>query len=277
MRANTSKVFMFFGYLGMFFFAFWTVVPFVWLIYSSFKTHREIILSVFAFPNGFYLGNFQKAIFDGNLGWFTFNSFFLSSATTLLVILFATLCGFAFAKFKSKYTAILYAFLMLGLLVTVQSALIPIFITEIQVGLNNTYLGLLIPYVAFSLPFAIYLAKAYIDNIQNEIIEAAILDGASTWQIYKNVILPISGPIIATISIFIFLSIWNEFALALTLTSDDTVRTLPVGINSLLGGLSTDYGLQMATLLYGMAPLLIFYVAFRKSILKGFGSGAVKG
>jgi raffinose/stachyose/melibiose transport system permease protein len=277
MKPKASKFFMFFGYLGMSFFTIWTIVPFIWLIYSSFKTHREIIISVFALPNSFYLGNFQKAFIDGNLDWFTFNSFILSSLTTVLVVFFATLCGFAFAKFKSKYTVVLYALLMLGLLITVQSALIPIFITEIQLGINNTYLGLLIPYVAFSMPFAIYLAKAYINNIQNEIIEASVLDGASSWQIYKDIIIPISGPIIATISIFTFLGIWNEFVLALTLTSDDSIRTLPVGINSLLGGLSTDYGLQMATLLYGMMPLIIFYIAFRKKILKGFGGGGVKG
>ena len=277
MRVKSSKLFLYSGYTAMAFFTVWTVLPFIWLIYSSFKTHLEIITSIFALPKTFYLGNFSKAIFDGNLLSFTLNSFILSSLTTIIVIFFATLCGFAFAKLKNKYTPVLYGFLMLGLLITVQSALIPIFISETQLGIDNTYLGLLIPYVAFSLPFAIYLATAYIQNLQNEIFESSILDGASIWQIYKDMVLPMSRPIIATIAIFTFLGIWNEFALALTLTSDDSVRTLPVGINSLLGGLSTNYGLQMATLLYGMIPLIIFYIIFRKELLKGFGSGSVKG
>ncbi len=277
MRPKASKLFMFIGYMAMSFFVIWTVVPLVWLGYSSFKPHMEIVESIFAFPTSFYLGNFETAFRDGGLGWFTFNSFLLSVSTTIIVIILATLSGFAFAKIKNRFTPFLYGFIMLGLLITIQSSLIPIFLTEVKLGLNDTYLGLLIPYVAFSLPFAVYLARSYIQNLQNETFEAAILDGANLWQIYLNIVLPMSRPIIATIGIFTFLGIWNEFSLALALTSDDTVRTLPVGINSLLGGLQTDYGLQMATLLYGMLPLIVFYIIFRKELLKGFGSGSVKG
>ncbi len=277
MKAKTSKFFLFSGYIAMFFFVLWTIVPLVWLAYSAFKPHIDIVESIFSFPKSFYLGNFKMAFGDGELVWFTFNSFVLSLSTTVIVIFMSTLAGFAFSKIDNKFTPLLYGFIMLGLLITIQSALIPIFLTEIKLGINDTYIGLLIPYIAFSLPFAVYLARSFIENLQNETLEAAILDGANSWQIYCDIIMPMSRPIIATIGIFTFLGIWNEFALALTLTSDDTVRTLPVGINSLLGGLVSDYGLQMATLLYGMAPLIVFYLIFRKELLKGFGSGSIKG
>ncbi|MGY0398817.1 MAG: carbohydrate ABC transporter permease [Ostreibacterium sp.] len=277
MKPKASPLFMILGYMAMFFFFIWTIFPLIWLIYSSFKTHLEIITSVFALPKKLYLGNFINAFREGGLGWFTFNSIVLSLSTTIIVIFISTLSGFAFAKIDNKLTPFLYGFIMLGLLITAQSTLIPIFLTEIKFHLNDTYIGLLIPYVAFSLPFAVYLARSYMDSLRNEVFEAAVLDGANLWQIYWDIIFPMSRPIIATIGIFTFLGIWNEFSLALVLTSDDSVRTLPVGINSLLGGLVTDYGLQMATLLYGMLPLIFFYIIFRKELLKGFGSGSVKG
>lgn len=264
------------GYTGMFFFFIWTVFPLLWLVYSAFKTNLEIISSVFAPPETLYLGNFIKAFREGGLAWFTFNSIVLSFSTTVIVIFISTLSGFAFAKIKNRMTPYIYGFIMLGLLITVQSTLIPIFITEIKLRINDTYIGLLIPYVAFSLPFAVYLARSYMDSLKNEIIDAATLDRANLFRIYWDIVLPMSRPIIATIGIFTFLGIWNEFSLALVLTSDDTVRTLPVGINSLLGGLVTDYGLQIATLLYAMIPLIFFYIIFRKELLKGFGSGSFK-
>ena len=260
----------------MFFFFIWTVFPLLWLIYSAFKTNLEIVSSVFSPPKTLYLGNFIKAFREGGLGWFTFNSIVLSFSTTVIVIFISTLSGFAFAKIKNKLTPYIYGFIMLGLLITIQSTLIPIFITEIKLHINDTYIGLLIPYVAFSLPFAVYLARSYMDSLRNEIIDAAVLDRANLFRIYWDIVLPMSRPIIATIGIFTFLGIWNEFSLALVLTSDDTVRTLPVGINSLLGGLVTDYGLQIATLLYAMIPLIFFYIIFRKELLKGFGSGSFK-
>lgn len=276
MKTKTSALFMISGYIAMSFFVIWTIVPLIWMMYSSLKPHIDIATAIFALPTSFYLDNYTRVFEDGKLFWYTFNSLVLAFFTTFFVILISSLSGFAFAKIKSKWTPFLYGFIMLGLLVTVQSTLVPIFLTEIKLGLNDTYIGLLIPYVAFGLPFAIYLSKTYIQSLQHETFEAAIIDGASLWQIYWNIVLPMSRPILATIGIFTFLGIWNEFALALTLTSDDTVRTLPVGMNSLIGGLVTDYGLQMATLFYGMIPLMTLYIIYRKELLKGFGSGSVK-
>ena len=155
--------------------------------------------------------------------------------------------------------------------------MIPLFIVINQVGLYDTKLGVLIPYIGIGLPMGVYLATEYMRSIPGALVESARLDGASYWCIFFSIIAPMSAPVGTTIAILQISGTWNEFMLINMLTSSKENKSLPVGIQSFAGSLSTDYGKLFASLMIGLIPMLIFYLVFRKEITKGVSAGAVKG
>lgn len=266
-----------FSYIIMVIYTLLTVGPLFWMFYSSFKPHNEIIRSAFAFPKGIYYLNYVQAFNIGNLGLYFTNSIFYTVVATIITVFISLMCGYGFSKFRfKKLSNVLYLFLTLGLLITVHSVLIPLFIMELKIGIDDTRLGVLLPYIAFGLPMLVFLATTFIEGIPNSLIEAGIIDGASYLNIFIKLILPICIPVTTTMAIFSFLGNWNEFVLVLTLTSRPEIRSLPVGINSFAGGRSRDYGMQLAALVMGTAPMLIFYFFFQKQIAAGFTAGSLK-
>lgn len=260
----------------MIIFTIFSIGPLVWLFYSSFKPHADIVKAPLSFPTSWYIENFTRAWTQGNLGVYFVNSIIYSVVATTLTVLFALGSGYTFAKFNYRISNVLYAIYTLGLLITVHSVIVPLFILETKAGIDNTRIGVIIPYIVFGLPFAVYLATAYIKGMPDALEEAALIDGASYLQIFSFIIIPVARPIIATMFIYTFLSNWNEFVLVLTLTSKATIRSLPVGINSFAGGMSRDYGLQLASLVIGTVPMIVFYLLFHDQLAKGFAAGVSK-
>ncbi|MFW5688935.1 MAG: carbohydrate ABC transporter permease [Spirochaetota bacterium] len=264
------------AYLFMAFFTVLTVGPLVWLIYSSFKPHPDIVRNMFAFPTSFYLDNYARAWDLGNLGVLILNSIFYASIATAVTVYLALAAGYGFAKFGFKISNIFYVFFIMGLLVTAHSVLVPLFVMETRLGIDDTRLGVLIPYIGFGLPFMIYLATSYIKGIPDSMEEAAIIDGAGYLQVFWMIMRPLSAPVVATMLIFAFLSNWNEFVFVFVLTSREEIRSLPVGVNAFVGGLSRDFGLLFAALVIATIPMIIFYIVFREQLARGFAAGAVK-
>jgi raffinose/stachyose/melibiose transport system permease protein len=155
--------------------------------------------------------------------------------------------------------------------------MVPLFLLINTVGLYNTRLGVLISYIGISLPIGVYLSTEYIKNIPESLIESARIDGAKYRKIFTSIILPMAGPVAVTIALFTFTDVWNEFMFIFILTSRDSLKSIPVGINQFSGQHSVDYGKQFAALVIGLFPMLIFYLIFRKQITKGVIAGAIKG
>jgi len=264
------------AYVVMVFFTILTIGPLVWLLYSAFKPHIDIIHNIFALPKAFYLDNFVQAWKLGRLGIYILNSIFYSVVATSITTFLALAAGYAFAKFKYKISGFFYFFFIMGLLFTVHSVLVPLFIMETKLRIDDTRLGVLLPYVAFGLPMLIYLATAYIKGIPDSLEEAAVIDGAGYLTIFRTVIVPMAAPVIATMIIFSFLGNWNEFVFVLTLTSKTTLRSLPVGVNAFAAGLTRNYGVQFAALVIATAPMIIFYLLFHSQLARGFAAGALK-
>ncbi|MPM53271.1 Trehalose transport system permease protein SugB [bioreactor metagenome] len=253
-----------------------TIIPLTWMILSAFKPHALIVRHPLSPPVSWYIENFTLAWTQGHLGIYFINSTIYSLVATFFTVLFAMSSGYALSKFhykSSRFVSLLYT---LGLLITVHSVIVPLFIMETKLGLSNTRLGVILPYIAFGLPFQVFLATTYIKGIPDAMQESAIIDGATFIQVFLKIIIPVATPIISTMFIYTFLGNWNEFILVLTLTSDLTVRSLPVGINSFAGGMSRDYGLQFAALVIGTVPMIIFYLIFKDKIAQGFAAGALK-
>ena len=253
-----------------------TLVPLVWLCYSSLKPHPQIVRNVFALPREFFFDNYTRAWTIGDLGLYALNSVFYTIVATTITVVLALGVGYGIAKFGFKISAPIYTFFVMGLLVTAHSVLVPLFILETRLGIDDTRLGVLIPYVGFGLPFMVYLATSYIRAVPDSLEEAALIDGAGYLSIFWHVICPVSLPVIATMAIFAFVSNWNEFVFVFVLTTRQALRTLPVGVNAFAGGQSRDFGLLFAALVIATLPMILFYVAFHKQLRRGFAAGAIK-
>ena len=287
------------AYVVMGLFALLTIYPLLWLLLSSFKSTNEFRMNMLGLPIEWTVDNYVGAWKIGEFDRLIGNSILYTVGSTAGVLFFSLMAGFAFAKIKSKATAPIYGSFILGILLTVQSLMVPLFlqVTALDrlledlfrlLGLfsgeaggfrlfHDTRFGVLLIYIGSALPVGIYLSTGYIKGIPNAIIEAAQVDGAGYFRIFRSVILKMSAPIAMTLAILNIPTFWNEFALINILVSDTALKSLPLGIYKFTGALSSDYGKQFAALVIGMAPMLFFYVAFRKQITAGVAAGALKG
>jgi raffinose/stachyose/melibiose transport system permease protein len=265
-------------YLVMFIFTLLAIYPLLWLVLQSFKTTQEYLTtSKLALPKLWFAGNYSYAWRIGNFGLLLVNSVLYTGVTVISVVVLGFMAGFAFAKIKSRATPLLHGMFIIGILLTLQSIMVPLFLMVNAVGLYNTRLGILIPYIGIGLPMGVYLGTEFIRSIPDALIESARIDGAKYLRIFASIIFPMAAPVAMTVGILTFTGTWNEFMLINILTSSDTIKSIPVGINRFSGALASDYGKQFSALVIGMIPMVTFYLIFRKQITKGVAAGAVKG
>lgn len=264
------------AYLVMILFTVITIGPLVWLLYSSFKPHGEIIRSAFSLPRELHLENYTEAWHLASLGILIINSIIYSTVATLATTFLALAAGYGFSKFGYRISRFFFFFFTMGLLITVHAVILPLFVMETRINIDDTRIGVILPYIAFGLPFMVFLANSYIRGIPDSLQEAAVMDGASYLYIFRKIIVPIASPVTATMLIFSFLGNWNEFILVLTLTSRETIRSLPVGVLSFSSGRTQNYGLQFAVLVIATLPMILFYVFFHNQLARGFAAGALK-
>ena len=264
-------------YIVMSLFALMTLYPIFWLIMNSFKTTREFQVSQLAFPRAPTLQNYVEAWKMGDFGLLFPNSVLYTLGATAGIIFLSLMAGFAFAKLKSRATKPIYNSFVIGILLTTQTLMIPLFLEVNLLGLYNTRLAVLLVYIGAGLPIGIYLATEYIKAIPSAVVESARIDGAGFFTIFLKIIVPMSVPVATTLAMLNITGLWNEFALINILVSKTELKSLPLGIYKFSGSLSTDYGKQFAALTIGMVPMLVFYIIFRKQITKVVAAGAIKG
>jgi raffinose/stachyose/melibiose transport system permease protein len=285
------------AYVIMGVFAAMTIYPMIWLLINSFKSTTEFRVDKIGLPEKWFPVNYVGAWNVGEFGTFIPNSIIYTAAATLGVLFLSIIAGFAFAKIRSRATPILYGSFVMGILLSIQSVMVPLFIEVSQLDnllgslfqalgimkatnfhlFYNTRIGMILIYIGAGLPIAIYLATEYIKGIPNALVEAARIDGASFYRIFRSVIVPMAVPIATTIAILNVPGIWNEFALINIIISKNELKSIPLGIMRFDGTRQTDYGKIFAALVVGMTPMLLFYIIFRKQITKGVTGGAVKG
>lgn len=286
------------AYFIMGLFTFMTIFPVVWMIYSSFKSNADYMLDKVGLPKEWIFSNYEGAWTLGTFDKLIGNSVIYTILGAIGIIFFAVLAGFAFAKLKNRATGPIYGSFVMGILLSITSLMVPLFLEVSQldkllgdlfiaIGLlkagsefhffYNTWFGVIIIYVGSGLPMAVFLCTEYLKSIPDSLVEAARIDGAGYYQIFWRIILPMAAPIATTVAVITVPNLWNEFALINILVSDENLKSLPLGILRFNGSRSTDYGKSFAALTIGMVPMLVFYIAFRKQITKGVSGGAVKG
>jgi raffinose/stachyose/melibiose transport system permease protein len=275
---KTNKFLLILMYAIVIVFTVLAIYPIFWLVIQSFKTTQEYMTtSKLAFPQRWFFTNYPWAWKNGRFSTLILNSIIYTSVTVVAVIFLSFMAGFAFAKLPSKLTPLLHGSFIIGILLTLQSILVPLFLMINAVGLYNTRLGVLIPYIGIGLTMAVDLSTEYIKGIPDSVIESARIDGAKYLRIFRSIIMPMSAPVAATVAILGVTGTWNEFMLINILVSKNELKSLPVGINMFSGPLASDYGKQFSALVIGMIPMVVFYIIFRKRITTGVAAGSVKG
>jgi multiple sugar transport system permease protein len=252
--------------------------PFYWLVNISLKTGADLSSADIIPPHPSldnYTSIFQNAGFTRALG----NSAIVSLTTTFIGVVVGSFAAYALARLKMPYKFPLLA-LVLSITTFPQIAIAaPLFRLWSNIGLYDTLVGLVIPYLTFALPLSIYILVSFFKEIPKDLEEAALVDGATHFEAFRKVVVPLAAPGLATTAILTFISAWNEFLLAFTLTSSPSARTVPVAIQQFSGSsqFEVPLGTQSAASIIISIPLIVLVLLFQKRIVAGLTAGAVKG
>lgn len=255
-----------------------SLVPFYWLINTSLKAGASLGAGEL-FPSEPTLENYAVALQDADFLLSLRNSVIVAVSATTVAMVFASFAAYALARLRMRRKALLLALILSVTTFPAIAIAAPIFSLWTQIGLYDTLLGLIIPKLTFALPLAIYTLTSFFLEIPKELEESAYMDGASPFQAFYKVILPLAVPGLATTAILVFISVWNEFLLAVTLTTSPEARTVPVAITFFSGTSEFDQpiGAISAASVLVTIPLVILVLIFQKRIVSGLTAGAVKG
>jgi raffinose/stachyose/melibiose transport system permease protein len=252
--------------------------PFIFVAVTSVRSQGELLSSgVFALPTGIQLTNFERAWRIGHFDQYFLNSLIVTLVKVPLGIFIASLAAYPIAKLRFPFKDWVFVLFLLGLAIPIHVTLLPLFIIERKLGILNTLWALFPPYVAFGLPFQIFVLRGFFREIPSELVEAARIDGASEWTNYWRIMMPLTVPALATLAIIDSLHTWNEFLLALVLIQADRWRTVPLGLLHFQGEFGSRYPELAAGILIAIAPILVIYLFFQRYLVSGLTSGAIRG
>lgn len=265
-------------YAALIIVAFIQLFPLYWMFTFSLKSNSEIFgRNPLGLPRQWLWSNYSDAFLGGNVGRYFLNSVIVTGVTIILTVIMSVMASYALTRMIFKIRKQMNSFFLLGLTVPLHSALLPIFIMLRNLKMVNSYWALIIPYTAFAIPMAILIFSGFMASLPKELEEAACIDGCSIYRIFFSIILPLMKPSIATVIIFTFLQAWNELMFAVVFISDVKYKTLTVGIQSLAGQYTTDWGPIGAGLMVATIPTLIIYAFMSKKVQDSLVVGAVKG
>ena len=264
-------------YIGLLVGLVFTLFPVFWIFISSVKTNTE----VFAYPPSFIPENFTLSAYfnifnDKDKLRFFFNSYFIAIIVTILTLLISILSGYSFSRFDFKLKRILNLSIISTQTIPPITLLIPYFGIVVTFKIFDTYLALILTYLVFTIPYATLMMTSYFNTLPKELDDAVLMDGGSNFTALCRVIIPISLPGIVATCVYTFLLCWNEFLFALTLTKSYEMRTVPIGIQLLMGQHAYEWNEMMAMSIIGTVPILFLYLFAQKYFLAGLTSGSVK-
>ncbi len=252
-----------------------TLAPLVWMVSASFMpTGQSSTFPPPFFPRTFTLEHYVSLFTRMNLARYLFNSAFLSLAVTAISLLVNSMAGYAFAKYRFRGRDPLLKLLIASMVIPSQVTMLPLFLMLNKLGVINTYVGVIIPGMASV--FGIFLIRQFAMSVPDSLIEAARIDGAGDFRIYRSLILPLCKPVLVTLAIFTFMGTWNDFLWPLIVMTDDSMYTLPVAIANLSLEHVQDTELMMAGSVMTIAPVLLLFAAVQKYYISGIMAGAVK-
>ena len=263
--------------IGLVLGAVFAAAPVLWMLSSSFKSNTEIFeLPPRLLTDSFSFDAYIAILTDPEKLRFFFNSYIVAGSVTLLTLIVAIQAAYAFSRFEFRGKRIFNVMIVSVQAVPPITLLIPYFGLVVLLGLYNTYPGLIFTYMVFTLPYAIIMMTGYFNTLPRELDEAVRVDGAGSFTALWRVLVPISVPGIVSVGVYTFMIAWNEYLFALTLTRTVDMRTVPIGIQLLMGQHSYEWNEIMAMSILGSIPVLVLFLFFQRYFISGLTSGSVK-
>jgi raffinose/stachyose/melibiose transport system permease protein len=257
-------------------FALLTIFPFVLLLLTSLKSQPDLLQGAFTVPDRPHFENYLSAWVDGHFGTYFLNSIVVVIPVVAVSVFLGLWTGFGFAFLTLPFKRTLFVIMTIGMMVPTEAFIIPLYYEMRLFGLTNTYAALILPQIAMSIPFSTLFMASAMQQLPSEIIEAAIIDGASRPSVLWRVIVPLLAPAASTLALFLFIWTWNEFLLPLILVNDDARRTLPIGMLFFQGRYTVNIPVLTAGAVIIVLPLIIVYLIFQRKFIEGLTAGAVK-
>ncbi len=252
------------------------IYPMIWIVTNSLKSDIDLFEQTWAFPQKPRWENYERAWKFG-IGRYIINSMIVTGASVVGTVAISTMAAYALARYRFRGQTFLLFFILGGLMLAPQVTLIPLFRTLVKLGIYNTYLALILPYIAFGIPFSTFLIRAYVMGLPRELEEAAFIDGAGPWNVFLRVIVPLSRPVIASAMVIEAMRAWNEFMFALTFIESDKLRTLTIGISAFQSTLRAEYTVVMAGLAIAAIPMILVFLIAQGQLIRGLTAGSLKG
>ena len=252
------------------------IYPLFVMVTSSFKTNAEIFSSPLSLPTHFSTANLEKVWTETNFVCYLANSVGITAASVALILLFSTLAGYAIARYRFRLSSLVLMFFLSGMTVPLKLAIIPLFIQLDTLGLVDSYLGLVLVYVAMGIPSAVFIMTGFLRTLPRELEESARMDGASELRIMWSIMLPLARPALVIVAIQNAVPIWNDFFFPLVLITSDNLKTLPQGLTVFVGEFTTDWGVLFTGLTLAALPITLLYIVLSKQFISGITQGAVK-
>ena len=253
------------------------IAPLLWVVITSLKDDSTLMLSPWAMPDKLMFENYTFAWTAGNLGRATLNSFIVCTITLILSMLFGAMAAYAIAILRWKLAKLTLTYFLIGMMVPVHCVLIPLFIQFSKLKMSNSLIGIIIPYITFSLPITIYILVGFFEGIPRELFESACIDGCSVYKMFGTVALPLAKTGFMVTGLMSFVNNWNELLLAMVFISNEAKKTLPVSLTKFVGPYNTNYCQMFAAIVLAIIPTIIVFCMFSNQIVDGLTQGAVKG
>jgi raffinose/stachyose/melibiose transport system permease protein len=255
------------------------VYPLVWLFLTSIRSERDFASgNPFALPGSVTLDNYARAFAHGNLGQNIINSLIVTMGANILIVLLGMMAAYAIQVLGFRLSKFVRGLFLIGIIVPVQIALVPLFVDYASVNLLDTYQSMIIPLAGFALPMSVYLFSSFFEYIPRETYEAASLDGAGPYRIFGLITLPLSVNTMVTVVLVNSIFIWNDFIFANTFVLSEGLKTIPLGLQNYIGAMGkVDWTATFAAVCVTITPLLLVFLVLNRSIIYGLESGATKG
>ncbi|MBG6237154.1 N-acetylglucosamine transport system permease protein [Mycetocola sp. CAN_C7] len=254
------------------------ILPLLWTLMTSFKTTKEIFASPFTLPANWNFDNYVSAWTQEGIGNYFLNTVIVVGFALVIVMVLGAMCAYVLARYKFFGSRAIYYLMLAGLTFPVFLAIVPLFFVLRNIGLLNTLPGLILTYVAFALPFTVFFLYSFFKGLPDEIAEAAAIDGAGEWRTFFQVMLPMAKPGMASVAIFNFLGLWNQFLLPVALNTDKNNYVLSQGMASFASsaGYAVDFGALFAAVIITIVPVLVAYVIFQRQLQGSVSQGTMK-
>jgi len=253
------------------------VIPIFYAVMGGFKDNYQLSASPMAMPNPWVVSNYTDVLGSDTFWIQLKNSVVIAAVTTFVVLVFASLAAFVFARRSFPGREVVFTLFTLGLLFPSAVAILPLFVLVRTLGLLDNPLGIALPQAAFALPLTIIILRPFFRSIPVELEDAALIDGCGTFGFFWRILLPLSRPVLATVAVLTIVASWNQFLLPLVILSDQANWTLPLGVSNFSTQYSSDTARILAYTSLSLVPALIFYLFAERQIVGGLTSGAVKG